>query len=570
MIRGRAAEPCRDTRQTAEAGCFAAKTEFPDCALSCRVKANQKKNGTVAEHPRIDLTTAEGPFVPGRYMAEKPRFRFVEPTIAPVVAPPKYREEPRLRVVAPRLGLARLSTGFAVSLGMLAVFAVIGVGGLLTRPDAPEIAALPASPPATADPRPAAPPRVALLPSLPPEALAVPPVRPAAPEAGEAPRLAAAPSGLRPTARPAALPPGQVPSALPQTGAPAEALRLVAVSPRPLPRPARDGAPAAAEESLLSALARSLRPLPRPEGIAALSIAPALIPTPAPARLAQPEVVETVSASPTLDILPPAAASGCPSSLSRGMPRRSARAETGSQLAARLSGLQGAERDRLIAAEVLNGNMPGFLRGLTPVTISGKRTDGASVSITLCVTPDYLAIGSDDDFFRVPLGLPAAAMVADRMGFLLPTTRMVDAIYEQARVRLAPQPMTPGAAMTTTRYFWAHNQTVDGQVGNRAGALTAGQKKDIVLSNRLYSNPGRIAIYGWHRTNGTPIQPLSTVHGAYYADYSHGVRLVSRTAYVNGRARPLAEILSDPAYAGILSKEGPIQAPERLMAALYR
>ena len=51
------------------------------------------------------------------------------------------------------------------------------------------------------------------------------------------------------------------------------------------------------------------------------------------------------------------------------------------------------------------------------------------------------------------------------------------------------------------------------------------------------ANPGKIAIYGWHRLNGAPIQPLSTVHGACYADYSHGIRLVSETVLVDGKTR---------------------------------
>jgi hypothetical protein len=215
--------------------------------------------------------------------------------------------------------------------------------------------------------------------------------------------------------------------------------------------------------------------------------------------------------------------------------------------------------------------MPDFLRRLTPVPITGRRADGSQVTVTLCVTPDYLAVGSETDYIRVPLGLPAAAMVADRLGFMLPTTRMVDVIFQQAGVRVAPSPMTPGAAMTSTRYFWQHNQTVDRQLRGRTGTLVAGIKKDLVLSERLRRNPGRVAIYGWHRTNGTPIQPLSTVHGAYYADYSHGVRLVSRTAYVDGRAVALARTsCRTRQYAGFLSKEGPIQAPVQLMAALYR
>jgi hypothetical protein len=57
------------------------------------------------------------------------------------------------------------------------------------------------------------------------------------------------------------------------------------------------------------------------------------------------------------------------------------------------------------------------------------------------------------------------------------------------------------------------------------------------------------------------------VHGARYADYSHGVRLVSVVAYVNGQPRSIFDILGDPWLAGILSKEGPIMRLAGLMEA---
>ena len=85
--------------------------------------------------------------------------------------------------------------------------------------------------------------------------------------------------------------------------------------------------------------------------------------------------------------------------------------------------------------------------------------------------------------------------------------------------------------MTSTEYYRTHNTMIEKQsqtrLASRLGALVSGHKKDVVLTNRLITHPGQIAIYGWHRAKATPIQPLSTVHGAGYADYSHGIRLVS-------------------------------------------
>lgn len=267
------------------------------------------------------------------------------------------------------------------------------------------------------------------------------------------------------------------------------------------------------------------------------------------------------------------AAPGCPQALVRDIPARPAAAPAGSAVMNKVLDLGGTERDAVLKQQVLSGNVPGFLRDLTPVRFAGTASDGQEVEVTICVAPGYLAVGNDRDFVRVPMGLPAAAEIADKLGFLLPTTRMVDAIYAQAKVHLAPRPMPPTRQMTSTRYLLQHNSTVANQrapLGVTLAALTAGDKKDLVLSTRLRSSPGKVAIYGWQRTNGRPIQPLSTVHGAHYADYSHGIRLVSDTAFVNGEARPLADVMQDPRLAGIVSNEGPIANARGLLASLYR
>ena len=131
--------------------------------------------------------------------------------------------------------------------------------------------------------------------------------------------------------------------------------------------------------------------------------------------------------------------------------------------------------------------------------------------------------------------------------------------------------MTPGPQMGSTGYFLRHDAIVDDQqarAGGRLGQLVAGHKKDVVVANRLSSNPGRVAIYGWHEALGDPIQPLSTVHGANYADYSHGIRLISRTAFVNGQAVDLGTLLTDARYAGLLNDGGPITGAAVELASL--
>jgi len=248
----------------------------------------------------------------------------------------------------------------------------------------------------------------------------------------------------------------------------------------------------------------------------------------------------------------------CDQRLSREIPQRPSGAPGGQEFGRRAQGLSGIARDALVSAQLLSGNIPAFLRRLAPIELPGS---DSGRNVTVCVAPDYLAVGSDSDFVLVPMGLKAALEVAHRLGFELPTPKLVDAIYATAQVKLRPQPLPAGDAMRSTEYVLYHNQLINEQrdaLEAPLGVLTAGEKKDLVLTSRLWRVPGRVAIYGWHRAENDPIQPLSTVHGARYADYSHGVRLISATAYVNGLARPLAEVLGEPALAHLVTDDGPL------------
>jgi hypothetical protein len=239
------------------------------------------------------------------------------------------------------------------------------------------------------------------------------------------------------------------------------------------------------------------------------------------------------------------------------LPARPAGAIGGTEFALRTSGLSSADRDRAVVAELERGNIPSFLGHLTPVKMTTKASDGQGLAATIWVTPDYLAIGSNDDFLYVPLTYYSATIIANRFGSVLPTARIVDAIYEQSAHHLTPAPLPAGPSMRSNLYLSKHQHRIDEQrSGLPLGELISGHKKDLVLSNRLRRLPGRVAIYGWHRAPGDPIQPLSTVHGAQYVDYSHGVRLVSTTVVVDSRTLSIYDALQDSQVAPVLSREG--------------
>ncbi|MGA1824660.1 MAG: hypothetical protein ACMUIP_08340 [bacterium] len=241
------------------------------------------------------------------------------------------------------------------------------------------------------------------------------------------------------------------------------------------------------------------------------------------------------------------------------IPSRPEDAITGSEFAFRTARMTGPERQRAALDELRKGNIPDFLRNLKSVRLSFKPVGGKERSATIWVMPDYLAIGSDEDFLRIPLTYLSAIAIAEQFGFILPTRKMVDAIYKQATCHLKPEPLPPGPNMRSSEYYLKHQEMIRSQresAGCSLGELMAGHKKDVVISNRLNKKPGSVAIYGWHRKDGKPIQSLSTVHGERYADYSHGIRFVYRMTWIDGEPQSIIDVLQDPSFAPIFTYEG--------------
>jgi hypothetical protein len=240
-----------------------------------------------------------------------------------------------------------------------------------------------------------------------------------------------------------------------------------------------------------------------------------------------------------------------------GIPARPADAPGARELVERVRDLSWQDREELLAREFLRGNVPDFLRQWQPITVTASDAAGRIRTATFRVLPDYLAVGSDADFVRWPTTPQFAQRIADAYGASLPTRKMVDDVARAATVRLEPIPLTTDREAVAT--FVQHQDLIEAQWGDRPrGALAAGLKKDVVITNRLGERPNRVAIYGWHRRDDTPIQPLTTVHVNWYVDYSHGVRLVQRIVEVDGRPRDIRHVLQDAEWSALLSDEGPL------------
>lgn len=108
---------------------------------------------------------------------------------------------------------------------------------------------------------------------------------------------------------------------------------------------------------------------------------------------------------------------------------------------------------------------------------------------------------------------------------VLPTKDVVDQVWEQANLRLNPVTLNPDKHnINSVNASTLHTQKINDQVPHidlpRVKYLVAGHKKDIIRSQAN----GRVTIYGWHRQDGKPIQPVYSGHSDSYWDYSQALR----------------------------------------------
>ena len=250
------------------------------------------------------------------------------------------------------------------------------------------------------------------------------------------------------------------------------------------------------------------------------------------------------------------------------LPARQVGALNGTQFITTISSptLSITSRENLIYSEVANGNVPYSFRNLVMVASSAVINTQTYV-VKYFVLPDYLAIGHDTDYFLCPMSPMLATKIGSLTGCTLPTRKMVNDIWSAATVKLSPQPIPPSSQMTTVPVFAQHDSMVWTQRGplvaaHPLGELVSGDKKDVVISNQIYTTANRVCIYGWIQTNGTAIQPLTNVHADTYMDYSHGIRLVQNDCLLNGTtSTTIQSILESSTLNPILSDEGTIAQP---------
>lgn len=206
-------------------------------------------------------------------------------------------------------------------------------------------------------------------------------------------------------------------------------------------------------------------------------------------------------------------------------------------------------------------------------------------TVTIYGWSDALAIGTEDPI-RVNVWHSTAQRIADRLGLMLPTTRMADAAWTLAAnlnddlpsAKLPTLTTNADSGMADTSRMIKESDMIENarrKNGIDSHQLGRDNGKDWVNTERLIGAPlpthstiggggGSVpagANFGWHgggykSPGGMAVfQSVGLAHDMNYTDYSQMLTLYGKDATVDGVTRSVASFLADPATAYLLSDE---------------
>jgi hypothetical protein len=218
-----------------------------------------------------------------------------------------------------------------------------------------------------------------------------------------------------------------------------------------------------------------------------------------------------------------------------------------------LWGKKASQLDEIVLRLVQEGVVPGWLRR-GEVDWRSVRIEAEGHVLQFQAAADYVSIGDDEGWLRVPMYPATAQAIADLYDARLPSSPMVQAIYEQCGVPLWSHSF--GSPRDGIDKAVASHDAIESDRGQLWG-LVAGHKKDIVVTARRQED--RLVIFGWWDRKGKRIQEENrSDHSVFYKDYSHGVRLIQRAVIVDGKTMELDEVMRNEKLCGLVSSRGPI------------
>lgn len=206
--------------------------------------------------------------------------------------------------------------------------------------------------------------------------------------------------------------------------------------------------------------------------------------------------------------------------------------------------------------------------------VVSQREDGTALRIT--VMRDALKV----DGVRVAASARDLQTIADMLGCLLLTPKVIDLIYQQAALRFDPVVRADGniVAYSTSKRVSALIDAAIASRGGDPGGLIDSIGKYWVLHKHLQNvtslryGKATVCNYGWLSESG--YYPAETKglkcwqnpgfqHDDSHVDPSQVIRLMKRKAVLLRPCRPdeevdLVDVLQDPDLAGLVTYDGPL------------
>lgn len=184
--------------------------------------------------------------------------------------------------------------------------------------------------------------------------------------------------------------------------------------------------------------------------------------------------------------------------------------------------------------------------------------------LTVRMTADAVRVGG----VRGTVTAAEAQEVADLLGCLLPTPKLLDLRWQQAAIKTTPHPIPISSSDAAVL---RHSRAIDTEAEKLGQGSLANVGKHWMLSER--ATPLRSVLYGWHvdavgswrgiklhPSASLPgvgvIQPESTAHDYGHWDYSMTLVLCHQSAVLNGQRVLLADVMQTPELCNLVVHTG--------------
>jgi len=269
----------------------------------------------------------------------------------------------------------------------------------------------------------------------------------------------------------------------------------------------------------------------------------------------------------------------------------------GSEFVATVKNVRGPQLSRMALQAMFDEETPNFLDDRREC-FTEAIIDGGYYRCDYEVMPNYLAIGTDDDFVTWPLSIVDLQEYCDHAPiawtgagggtvneWFIPPKKIVFTTWVFSDCKIVPQAFGAMATMTWPETILAEQERINGAMERNGCLLRAfvrAKKAYITAPNvKMEGGPngnGTLHFTGWYsfdpiipeeRTVGTldgklvyAVQAGDEIggkigHEPEYFDYSHGCDLVYHEVLINGERFTFDEVCSHPKLCVLVSDQGP-------------